>query len=116
MEWLERVLKDAINVRLLTPLSAIYGFLQTNQELFLILSYLLLLFKCYVYVSRCSKTISLIALKRNIKKTYILGKKIFPNMMKRRKVFSPKNGVKFLFISKLVINCGVGGAWVYFWH
>ena len=36
-------------------------------------------------------------------------------MMKGRKYFSSKNGVKFRFISKLVITFSVGGAWVYFW-
>ena len=35
--------------------------------------------------------------------------------MKGRKYFSSKNGVKFRFISKLVITFSVGEAWVYFW-
>ena len=37
-------------------------------------------------------------------------------MMKRRKDFSSKSGVKFPFISKLVFTFSVGGVWVYFWH
>ena len=105
---LKEFFKDTINLPSLTPQSAIFGFLQTNQELFLIINYLLLLFKHYSYVSRCSKTISFTTLKINIKKAYIL-EKIFPNMMKKRKVFSSKSGVKFRFISNHVITFSVGG-------
>ena len=94
---LKEFFKDTINLPSLTPQSAIFGFLQTDQELFLIINYLLLLFKYYLYVSRCSKTISFTALKINIKKAYILEKKIFPNMMKKRKYFSSKSGAKFRF-------------------
>ena len=43
---------------------------------------------------------------------YIL-EKIFTNMMKGRKDFQQKLGVKFRFFSKLVITFSVGGAWVY---
>ena len=109
---LKEFFKDTINLPLLT---VIFGFLQTDQELFLILNYLLLLFKYYLYVSRCSKTISFAALKTNIKKR-IFWKKIFPNMMKKRKDFSSKSGVKFRFISNHVITFSVGGVWVYFSH
>ena len=56
--------------------------------------------------------ISFAALKTNIKKTYILEKNLF-KYDKRKKV---SVSVKFRFISKLVINFSVGGAWVYFWH
>ena len=38
------------------------------------------------------------------------------NMMKGRKDFSSKSGVKFQFISELVITFSVGGAWVYLWY
>ena len=44
----------------------------------------------------------------------IFWKKIFPNMIKGRKEFSSKSGVKFRFISKPVIKFSVGGTWVYF--
>ena len=53
---------------------------------------------------------------KQILRKRIFWKKIFPNMMKRRKDFSSKNGIKFRFISKLVITFSVGGVWVYFWH
>ena len=112
---LKEFFKDTINLPSLTPQSAIFGFLQTDQELFLILNYLLLLFKYYLYVSRCSKTISFAALKTNIKKR-IFWKKIFPDMMKKRKDFSSKSWVKFPFISNHVITFSVGGVWVYSWH
>ena len=88
---LKEFFKDTINLPSLTPQNAIFGFLQTDQELFLILNYLLLLFKYYLYVSRCSKTISFAALKINIKKR-MFWKKIFPNMMKKRKDFFSKSG------------------------
>ena len=112
---LKEFFKDAINLPSLTLQSAIFGLLQTNQELFLILNYLLLLFKYYLYVSKCYKTISFAALKSNIKKR-IFWKKIFPNMMKKRKDLSSKSGVKFRFISNHVITFSVGGVWVYIWH
>ena len=105
---MKEFLKDTINLPSLTPQSAIFGFLQTDQELFLILNYLLLLFKYYLYVSRSSKTISFTALKINIKKAYIL-EKIFPNMLKKRKDFSSKSGVKSRFISDHIITFSVGG-------
>ena len=73
---LKEPFKDTINLPSLTPQSAIFGFLQTDQELFLILNYLLLLFKYYLYVSRCSNTISFATLITNIKKTYILEKNL----------------------------------------
>ena len=47
---LKEFFKDIINLPSLTTQSAIFGFLQTDQELFLILNYLLLLFKYYLYV------------------------------------------------------------------
>ena len=54
-------------------------------------------------------------LKQTLRKR-MFWKKICPNMMKRRKDFSSKSGVKFRFISKLAITFSVGGVWVYFWH
>ena len=106
---LKEFFKDTINLPSLTPQAAIFGFLQTDQELFLILYYLSLLFKYYLYVSRCSKTISFVALKINIKSPRIFWKKIFPNMIKKRKDFSSKSGVKFRFISDHVITFSMGG-------
>ena len=82
---LKEFFKDTINLPSLTPQSSIFGFLQTDQELFFVLNYLLLLFKYYLYVSRCFKTI---ALNTNIKKTYILEKNLSKcNERKKRFVF-----------------------------
>ena len=53
---------------------------------------------------------------KQILRKRIFWKRIFPNMMKVRKDFSSERGVKFRFISKLVINFSVGGAWAYFSH
>ena len=105
---LKEFFKDTITLPSLTPQSAIFGFLQTNQELFLILNYLLLLFKYYLYVSRCSKTISFAALKINIKKTYILEKNLSKYDEKKKRFFL-ENGVKFRFISNHVITFSMGG-------
>ena len=89
---LKEFFKDTINLPSLTPQSAIFGFLQTDQELFLILNYLLLLFKYYLYVSRCSKTISFAALKINIKKAYILEKNLSKYDEKKKILFFKKWG------------------------
>ena len=53
---------------------------------------------------------------KQILRKCLFWKKIFPNMMKRRKDFSSKSGIKFRFISKLSITFSGGGIWVYFWH
>ena len=66
-----------------------------DQELFHISNYLLLPFKYYLYVSRCSKTISFISLKTYIKKTYIWKSKIF---------YTTK--AMFIFINKLSFHTG----------
>ena len=89
---LKEFFKDTINLPSLTPQSAIFGFLQTDQELFLIINYLLLLFKYYLYVSRCSKTISFTALNINIKKAYILEKNLSKYDEKKKRFFLKKWG------------------------
>ena len=48
---------------------------------------------------------------KEILRKRIFWKKISPNMIKGRKDFYSKSRVKFRFISKLVINFGVGEAW-----
>ena len=88
---LKEFLKDTIKLPLLTSQSATFRFPQSYQELFLILNYILLLFKYYLHVSRCSKTISFVALKTNIKKTHILEKYV-----ERKKRFFLKKWGKVL--------------------
>ena len=51
--------KINLHIPLLSPQRAIFGFLEADDKVFLILNHLLLLFKFYVYVSRSSKVISL---------------------------------------------------------
>ena len=46
---------------------------------------------------------------KQILRKRIFWKRIFPNMMKKRKDFFAKSGVKFRFISKLVISFSVSG-------
>ena len=48
---------------------------------------------------------------KQISKKRIFWKKIFPNMMKKRKGFLSRSGVKFPFISNHVITLSVGGVW-----
>ena len=87
---LQEFFKDTINLPSSTPPSAIFGLLQTDQELFLILNYVLLLFKYYLYVPRCSKTISFTVLKINIKKAYILEKNLSKYDEKKKRFFLKK--------------------------
>ena len=94
---LKEFLKETINLPLLTPQSAIFGFLQTDQELFLILNCLLLLFKYYFYVSKCSKTILFAALKTNIEKTYILEKNISKYDERKKRFFLEKWGEVLIY-------------------
>ena len=89
---LKKHFKDTINLPWLKAQSAIFGFLQTDKELILILNYLLLLFKYYWYVSRCSKTTSFAALKTNIKKPYILKNNLSKYDEKKKNIFFKKWG------------------------
>ena len=82
--------KDTINLPSLTECH--FGFLQTDQDIFLIIKYLLLLFKYYLYVSRCSKTISFTALKINIKKAYVLEKNLMKYDEKKKRFLLKKWG------------------------
>ena len=111
---LKEFFKDTFNLPSLTPQSAIFGFLQTDQELFIILNYFFYFYLNTTYVFQdVLKPFHLQPLEQILRKR-MFWKKIFPNMMKRRNDFSSKSGVKFQFISKLVITFIVGGVWVYF--
>ena len=92
---LKEFFKNTINLPILTPQSAIFRFLKTDQGLFLILNYLLLVFEYYLYVSRCSKTVSFAAFKTNIKKTCILEKNL-SKYDEKKKRFSLKKWSKIL--------------------
>ena len=52
--------------------SVIFGFLEADDEVFLILNHLLLPWRYYVYVSRSSKVIYFEGLLKSIMKVYML--------------------------------------------
>ena len=66
--------KGNLHIPPLSPQSAIFGFLEADDKVFLILNHLLLLVKHYVYVSRSSKVLSFEALLKSIVKVYKLEK------------------------------------------
>ena len=53
---------------------------------------------------------------KQIPRKVMFWKKFSPNMMKGRKYFSSKSGVKFRFFSKLVMTFNLVGVLVYFRH
>ena len=67
--------KINLHIPPLSPQSAIFGFLEVDDKIFLILNNLLLLFKYYVYVSRRSKVLSFEALLKSIKIKFVSWKK-----------------------------------------
>ena len=79
-----------LHVPLSSPESTIFGFLETNDKVFLILNHLLLLFKYYVYVSRSSKVISFEALLKSIMKGYKLEQTTSQSVERNRKLFTEK--------------------------
>ena len=99
--WFDLKLYLSYNIDIpdLDPQSAIFGFLQVDQELILILNHILLLFKHYVYISRESQKLSLQALIKKIKKIYVLEKKISANNENKRKKFEKKWGKLELLFS-----------------
>ena len=83
-----------INFPSLTPQSAIFGFLDLNDNIHLLTNHILLIFKYYIYTSRQLKTLSLEIFLQKIKNIYAIEKKISEHTLKR-KSFSKKNGKKF---------------------
>ena len=80
---LKLYLNDSIYIPTLNPQSAIFGFFQVDPNLVLILNYILLLFKYYIYITRDSHKLSLAALIKMIRKVYFLGKIISEKNTKR---------------------------------
>ena len=81
---------NIIHIPALNPQSAIFGFFQVDQQEFLILNHILLLFKYYVYLTRDSNKLSLVALIKSIKKVYLLEKKLSANNERKLKLFNKK--------------------------
>ena len=65
---LRRFLSNSLNIPLLTPQSAIFGFIN-QKENFLIINHLLFIFKFYIYNSRSSSKLNIEYLKVFIYKT-----------------------------------------------
>ena len=95
IEYFERNL----HIPLLSPQSAIFGFFEANDEEFLILNHLLLLFKYYVYVSRSSRVLSFEALLKSIMKVYKLETTLSQSD-ERKENYLHKNGKQFCKICK----------------
>ena len=70
--------------------SAIFGFYEADDKVFLILNHLLLPLKYYVYVSRSSKVLSFEALLKSIMKVYKLEKILCQSDERKRKLFTEK--------------------------
>ena len=89
---------------LLLPQSAIFGFLEADDKVFLIVNNLLLLFRYYVYVWRTSKLLSFEALLWSFIKTYKLEKTLKSKWWKEKKTMNKKmenNSAKFVKVQSL---------------
>ena len=74
------------------PQSAIFGFLEADDKVFLILNHLWLLLKYYIYVSSSSKILSFEAFLKSIMKV----KKLKSKWWKEKKLFTENNSAKFV--------------------
>ena len=81
--------KRNLHIPLLSPPSAIFGFLEADHKVFLILNHLVILFKYYVYVSRSSKALSFETLLKSIIKVYKLEKTL-SRSDEQKKLFTGK--------------------------
>ena len=68
--------------------SEIFGFLEADDKVFLILNHLLLFSKPYVYVSRSLSVLSFEALLKSIMKVYKLGRVLSQSDERKRKLFT----------------------------
>ena len=75
----------SINLDPLTPKSAMLGFLEVNDDTFLLKNHILLLFKLCVYQNR-SDTPTIHTIIREIKVTYEIEKNINSNRVESRKI------------------------------
>jgi len=89
-----RDLKDFCRPSLVLPdlrsQSATFGFFDIDPDLFLLINHILLLYKYYIYSSRSSKTVSLAALIRNIKKVFVLEKQVSLRNNNKIRLFNKK--------------------------
>ena len=91
MLWhkLKKILKIKKDLPINTPQSAIFGFLnyENNSD---IINHLLLIFRYYLFNSRESKKLSLEVLKKEIVKIYNFGKQICLNDFQKTRKFKKK--------------------------
>ena len=82
--------KTSIDIPLLSPQSAIFGFLEVEEKCFLILNHFLLLFKYHVYKSRESKHLSFQVFLKMIQKIKNLEKTLSQGNQYKEKIFNKK--------------------------
>ena len=71
----------------LTPESAMFGFSDVDQNMFLVLSHILLLFKHFIYISRDSNILLFSRFFRHLKKVYTIEQKINQANGRKKKLF-----------------------------
>ena len=86
---LKKIIKTKIDLPINTPQSAIFGFLncENNSD---IINHLLLIFKYYLFNSRRHKKLSLEVLKKEIVKIYNIENQIYLSDFKKMKKFTKK--------------------------
>ena len=82
--------KRNLHIPPLSPQSTIFGLLEADDKVFLILNHLLLLFRYYAYISRSSKVLSFEALLKSIMKIYKLEKILSQTDERKSKPFTEK--------------------------
>ena len=95
--WKELTLffTPSVNLDPLTPKSAMFGFLEDNDDTFLIKNHILLLFKLCVYKNR-TDTLNIHTIINKIKATYEIEKNIFSNRVE-------KFEKKWSFVTQLLV-------------
>ena len=90
--WLDlkNFLKNDIDIPLLSPQSAIFGFLEEDNNMFVTINQLLLLFKYFVYKSRDSKKLSFQKFLKMVQKIRDLEKIISQGNQSKEKRFNKK--------------------------
>ena len=114
---LKKSLKTKIDLPVNTPQSAIFGFLnyENNSD---INNHLILIFKYYLFNSRDQKKLSLEVLKKKIVKIYNIEKQICLNNFKKTRKFRKKweiighllqSSIKTLKSENILSKCNEGG-------
>ena len=80
----------SFDIPILNPQSATFGFFEIDPDLVILLNHILLLYKYYIYSSRDSSKLSFKALLKNIKKVFVLEKKISSGNERKTEAFIKK--------------------------